>query len=400
MADPALLKALKETPEEVNPRDLPDRPRDIRFRNAIEVGKVLPSEIEIYNTQKQRIPLQQLFNGRYTVVVAGCLTCPAFLTAYPEVEAVYADYKNKVDFYFLYHVPAHPENRGFIQPMTIQERFMHIDEAKRSLGTKVPWIADSMENELKEAYVFASNPEFIFAPDGTVVHREPWTRGTSLRAQLEKLVGPSAQTTSIEQLGLPEIERVTEGNRQGLLERVSVQGMAVPVKFQSMKSDLAWYAKMRPEVNQQLSRTGSGQLYLGFHLDPIYPVQWNNLAQPLTFEIAGNGVQITPSTGQAARPSVETDSDPREFLVDVKNWNENQPLTLTVNYVACNKADNSCTPIRQQYQVFRETDPAAGRVNGRSHKAGGAVGGGAHGGGPNGGGPNGGGRGPGGRRHQ
>ena len=33
--------------------------------------------------------------GHYTVLVAGCLTCPAFLGSYPGVEAVHRDYASK-----------------------------------------------------------------------------------------------------------------------------------------------------------------------------------------------------------------------------------------------------------------------------------------------------------------
>ena len=384
-------------PSEVNPRDLPDRPRDIRLRNAISVGSSLPDTLSIYNTNKELIPLKQLFRDRPTVVVCGCLTCPAFLTAYPEVEAVYADYRDKADFYFLYHVLAHPENRGYIQPMTIDERFMHIEEAKRTLGTKVPWIADTMDNELKELYVFASNPEFIFAPDGTVVHREPWSRGSTIREQLEKLVGPSATTTTVEQLGLPKLEKVSEGDRSGIIERVQVSGVAVPLKFSPGESTEPYYAKLRPEADQQLAKSGSGQMYIGFHLDPIYQVKWNNLAAPLRFEVTGPpGVTISPANGEAKKLEVESDGDPREFLIDIQNWNADSPLTLKAYYFACHKTENWCKPVTQEYTIYLETDPAAGRVNGRTHKAGGAgvAGGrGPRGRGPDAGGPNGGGRG-------
>ena len=329
----------------MSPRDMPDRPRDIRFRNSIEVGSPIPGNIEIYNAQQQRIPMKNLFRDRHTVVVCGCLTCPAFLTAYPEVEAVYADYKDKVDFYFLYHVLAHPENRGYIQPMTIEERFLHIKEAKRTLGTNVPWIADSMENELKEMYVWASNPEFIFAPDGTVVHREPWSRGSTLREQLEKLVGPSAKVTTIADLNLPKIEKVSDGNREGALKRLQVKGMAVPLKFDAQGLGQPWYSKLRPEADQRLVNNGTGQMYLGLHLDPIHNVHWNNLAGPVTYEIEGpSGVRISPAKGKGILGLAETDHDPREFLIDIEGWNTDEPLNITINYMACSKAENCASP--------------------------------------------------------
>jgi len=46
-------------------------------------------------------------------------------------------------------------------------------------------------------------------------------------------------------------------------------------------ADTTYYAKLRAEADEPLLETGSGTMYLGFHLDPLYHVHWNNLAEPL-----------------------------------------------------------------------------------------------------------------------
>ena len=256
--------------------------------------------------------------------------------------------------------------------MTIQERFMHIELAKKTLGTTVPWIAETMDNDFKEKYVFASNPEFIFAPDGKIVHRESWSRGTAIRAQLEKLVGKSTQTTAVEDLTFPEFKKLSDGDRSGLVQRVQVSGIAQPLKFVGGDSKQPFYCKLRPESDQQLLQTGKGQLYLGFHLDPIHNVKWNNLAAPLEFELTrADGTSITKQT--AKKLDVETDGDPREFLVDIDDWKAGDMLDLKVMYFACSKTENWCKPVSQTYKIALENNPAGGRVNGRTHQHGGVM---------------------------
>ena len=58
-------------------------------------------------------------------------------------------------------------------------------------------------------------------------------------------------------------------------------------------------------------------MYLGFHLDPLYRVHWNNEVDPVEFRItAPEGVLVTPAEGVAVDPDEPADADPREFLIE------------------------------------------------------------------------------------
>ena len=82
--------------------------------------------INIVDAQGKAFSTGQL-KGHYTVLVAGCLTCPAFLGTYTGVEAVSRDYASKgVKFFYVYRALAHPENNGFVKPFSINERLMHV----------------------------------------------------------------------------------------------------------------------------------------------------------------------------------------------------------------------------------------------------------------------------------
>ncbi|WP_146395471.1 hypothetical protein [Planctomycetes bacterium CA13] len=366
------------------PRDR-ERPRDIEFKEKFPIGAELPADLKVYNVDQELVPVNSIFQSKYTVIVGGCLTCPEYRNSYPEIEAVARDFKDRgVDFYFLYQSLTHPENWGFVQPSSIEDRFAQVEHAKDLLQTQIPWLTDTMENRLKTHFVLTPNSQFVFDQSGKIVHRDSWGRGSSLRESLETLVGKPQTLTTVEELNLPRFERHLTPNSEMLLERVSVEGKAVPLRVESggESSSVAAlrslnfnqtnrYAKLRPEADQQLMETGTGKLYLGFRQDPVLGASWNNLASPPEYKIVSEGASVSPATGQSKRLEVESDNEPREFLIDVKNWDAGKPISVKLQYFACNKEKGWCKSVQQEFTVWLDEDEAAGMVNGRSHFPGG-----------------------------
>jgi hypothetical protein len=117
---------------------------------------------------------------------------------------------------------------------------------------------------------------------------------------------------------------------------------------------------------------GSGKIYLGFHIDPIHNTHWNNLTEPLHFEIkASSPAKVTPASGDAPKLKIESDSDPREFLVSLENANPNAPLDLTVRYFACSDDLAWCKQVEQEYSIHLVRDEFGGAVFGRTFVPGG-----------------------------
>ena len=105
---------------------------------------------------------------------------------------------------------------NYIDPFTLEERLMHVAQAEVQLGSRIPWLADAMTNELKHALGDMPNPEFIIDPDGRVVGRRAWSNPTALRQDLERLVGPVENPTRVSDLGLvtaPAVADRRQGNR-------------------------------------------------------------------------------------------------------------------------------------------------------------------------------------------
>ena len=295
------------------------------------MGTQLPADLKVYNVDRELVPVTSILKNKYTVIVGGCLTCPAYRSSYPEIEAVARDFSDRgVDFYYVYQSLAHPENWGFVQPTSIEDRFAQVEHAKGLLQTKIPWLTDPMDNQMKNFRRGTPNSQLVFDKDGKVVHRDSWGRGSSLRESLEKLVGKPETLTSVADLKLPRFERHLAQNT--LIERKRVDGVAVPLIVKAggegssvdalRSSDFNKsnrYVKLRPEADQQLMKTGTGKLYLGFRQDPVLGATWNNLAAPPQYKITTTGGAIfSPTTGESPKLDVESDDEPREFLIDVK----------------------------------------------------------------------------------
>lgn len=286
----------------------------------------------------------------------------------PSLETVIRDYSPQgVQFVYVYKALAHPETNGYITPFTLKERLMHVKEAERRLGSQAMWICDTMDNQIKHAMGDAPNSEFVIDPDGKIVRKRVWSRPAQLRQDLEQLVGPVERPTAVAELNMP---RLTPPQKAavGVVPRVQLPGPMRPLVVEPVvaQDKLPFYVKLRVEAQPNLVSDGKGKLYVGFFLDPLYGVHWNNQADPLRFQIeAPAGIEMNPSAGQGPNVEADADADPREFLVDVAVTDQSIAsdklvLQLTVHYFACDDAETFCVPVKQQYAIHLKVDPDGG----------------------------------------
>lgn len=249
-------------------------------------------------------------------------------------------------------------------PFTIEERLMQIQEAKERLSSRIDWLCDTMDNELKHALGDAPNSEFLLDPDGVVVHRKAWSNPGELREVLSKLVGPSNKITDVADLGMNlELLRPSGSAAIGVVPRIQLTERMMPLRIEPLidSDGPSFYVKLRAEVNRQFFDEKRGKLYLGFFLDRLYAVHWNNLVKPLEFELTTpSSVKVDPSRGVGPKVAEAADKDPREFLLDISAENLEDPLHLSVRYFACDAANTFCISVTQQYSVLLERDPDGG----------------------------------------
>ena len=268
------------------------------------------------------------------------------------METIYQDFAPKgIQFFYVYKPLAHPELHNYVRPVSLDERLMHVTEAKRRLGSGITWLADTMANDFHKALVQFPNAEVILDPEGRVVMRRPWSRPAQLREDLAAIVGPVESPTTIADLDLPEQPPLPTAQK-GVVPRVPLPEGALPMLVEVVEqTSTPYYVKLRAEGAPELWDTGKGEMYLGFHLDPLYRVHWNNEVDPVEWRIsAPDGVVVTPSQGIGADPDAPADADPREFIVEV-DGTPGAVVDVQVQYFACDDALTFCIPVRQNYQV-------------------------------------------------
>jgi hypothetical protein len=249
---------------------------------------------------------------------------------------------------------------------------MHVAEAKKQIGSRFNWLCDTMSNDLKHALGNAPNSEFIIDPKGKIIVARQWSRPDELREDLIKLIGPVDQPTSAADLGMKPPSPAKQAAK-GIVPRVQLPGRMTAVKAipQLEDSRMPFYVKLRAEIEPGYFSDGAGKLYLGFFLDPLHKVHWNNRAAPIQYEIsAPPGVAIAPTTGKGPDVEADADSDPREFLAEVSGRSE-QPIELTVKYFACDDAETFCAPVTQQYHITLEADRDGGSRRAAGQRRGG-----------------------------
>ena len=270
-----------------------------------------------------------------------------------------------MQFFYVYKALAHPELDGYVQPFTLAERLRHVKEAELTLGTEIPWICDGMDNALKHAMGNRPNSQFLFDAKGKLIEKWSWSDASELRAALAKIHGAVEPPTTVDQLDLKVTPRPKSEAAKGVVPRVeSPPGLRV-LKVEPQKSETSFYVKLRAEADGALLDDGAGKLKLGFHLDPLYRVHWNNLAKPLDYKLElPKGAKADKPTAQGPEVEVEADLDPREFLVDLTGIDTDEPLEVTVRYFACHDTEGWCKPVTQTYLINWMEDRDAGRAMG------------------------------------
>lgn len=329
------------------------------------------ADVFVYTTSKTKLELRSIVaKNDYTVLSTGELTHPEFLASYRTIEAAARDYsKNGVNFFYIYRYLSHPENHGYIQPFTLAERIRHIQRAKQLLHTQVPWLCDGIENEVVQALGSKTNNLFIFNKEGFEEFAGNVNDTDGLRKALRDLAGKINAPTSAKRLPAPDIEPRNMPVAQ-LVKRISIdpsEDEFHAVKIVPTRSRPPFYVKLRAEADRELLETGTGRLYLGFHIDPLYQMEWNNRGETLSYAITvPHGTAISPSINQAPKISGHpSDAEPREFLLDVRKWKVGIPVPITIQYSIHSDRSKSSSNISQQYTLSLEKDPFGGIVFGR-----------------------------------
>ena len=287
---------------------------------------------------------------------------------------MYRDYRDKdVNFYYVYANMQHPEINNYVAPHNLKEKLMLIAEFRKLSQSEMPWLADNMHLDLKQMLGAAPNGEYVFDKKGKLVGKRFWSDPNGLRKDLEKLVGKVDKVTRVEDLKT-RFKVEPRKIASGIVKPVKMPGGTTAIVVKPQPDEMRktpFYVKLRAEVSTKIlprsngrHRPTSGKLFLGFYLDPIYKVHWNNKMSPIVIKIKQDD-QVVLDQYELMGPKLKepADIDPRQFLLTIKTKKEtdfSQPLEITVSYTACDDAGTFCFPVKQKFVVRLKRDDFGG----------------------------------------
>ncbi len=310
------------------------------YRNNPKEGAVtsgaLPDFVA-YTDKGEAVKLRDICAGHYTLLITGCITCPEFRRINPTVEAINVDYAPLgVETYFIYKSLRHPELDGYVEAQNLSERIMMVERIKEILKGDIPWLIDGMDNNIATTLRSGSRSVYLVSPSGEIINGWASPLEIPMREALTKAVGAPKKVTSPEELNLPPMER--NARRKNVDSDTTIErtdGLAI-VKTTPHNPDDIYYVKMRAEGDAALLESGTGRLALGFFPDPLYDAHWNNLAAPMKFTLElPDGVKASPQSATAKRGEGDSDSDPRQFWVDIKGASPGDKIVVTYHYFGC-----------------------------------------------------------------
>lgn len=328
-------------------------------------------DVHVYNESNLKVKLTSLVAANpFTILALGDLTDPNFIEHFQNIECNAKDYTGQgVGFFYIYRSLQHPENNGYIRAFNQQERARQAKVAEEKLQTSVPWLYDQMDNESAVALdPDLVNGLFIFDAEGKELFAGPMKEAEKLREKLVELVGITETLTTADLLPTPLIE--PESSTQStLVKRIRINPRVD--KFTALElipqdSKTPFYVKLRAEGDESLMSSGDGKLYIGFHIDPLYGVAWNNMADPMKYTLKSPAGVIAPSINSAPRVTGQaTDAEPREFMLQARKLDIKQPLSLTVEYSIHSIKSKRNLAVKQNYLIYLQEDQFGGIVFGR-----------------------------------
>ncbi|SDR94563.1 Ribonuclease BN, tRNA processing enzyme [Polaribacter sp. KT25b] len=325
-----------------------------QYANVPEGGVVTSGELpdlNAFSANGNSLKIKELSKGKYTVLAMGCLTCPEFHKAYTGIEALNVDYAPKdVQFFFVYKSLRHPELDGYVEAQNISERLLMVKEVKKKLGTKVPWIVDAMDDNIRIALNSGSQSVYLISPEGKIVKGWGKLKEQELRQMLSDKVGAASTLTTIKDLDLPVIKRYEKRlNEETNTTIYRPEGLNI-LSIVPKKPEDTYYVKLRAEADRNLIETGNGKLALGFFPDPILDAHWNNLTPPMKYVLElPEGVTASPQEASAEKGPGDSDTEPRQFWVDIKGASPADQIELTLHYYGC--TSNMCMALTHKYTI-------------------------------------------------
>ena len=132
-------------------------------------------------------------NNKSVLIVFGCIACPPCVTnintTQPNLNTLYAKYRERVEFCYVYTREAHPGKK--VGPhASLEHKRANAAELKRVENVTFPLVIDSFDGAIQQSYVDPqfNNPVFLVNRAGIVVYKSAWLDSSELPQVLDDVV--------------------------------------------------------------------------------------------------------------------------------------------------------------------------------------------------------------------
>ena len=148
--------------------------RDLRFGSeAPAPGDSLPAyDLPTLNGGSIQIGGRR---ERPLLLVTGSITCPMTASALPAIDALYAEFGNRVDFVLLNVREAHP-GAHFPQPPTDEQKLSHARFLRERYHLPFTVAVDTPDGDLHQRLDGKPNAAFLLDTTGEIAFRSHWAR--------------------------------------------------------------------------------------------------------------------------------------------------------------------------------------------------------------------------------
>ena len=155
--------------------------REERHPDKLQVGDEAPDFTLADPAGKSEFQLSA-FRGKPVVLVFGSLTCKPFHRRVQDLEKLYDEYNDRVEFRFIYIREAHPGSILFVaddgkeklqkieQTDALEERAVHATLCTATLKINMPALVDRADNAVNKTYAGWPIRLVIVDPEGKLAH--------------------------------------------------------------------------------------------------------------------------------------------------------------------------------------------------------------------------------------
>jgi hypothetical protein len=158
---------------------------DARFSGP-EAGGQAP-DFKAESLAGETVRLSDYQGEKNVLLVFGSATCPMTAATIGGISALYEEFRDEVEFFFVYVREAHPGERVPAHG-SIDEKFAAARLLREAEDLAMPVLVDDLRGSIHRDYSGLPNPAFLIDKSGHVAFRSMWANPEALAAAIDELL--------------------------------------------------------------------------------------------------------------------------------------------------------------------------------------------------------------------